>query len=308
MIGSGRVMGHGRELPHAGELLAIEAIDQTGLIVTSEGAFVRIFKVTPPNPLLMSAPEQDKTTAGFQRLVSQLRAEESLQIYIDARPVNLTQLLGDCRREVQASAGAVPERANADPMALAQWRLYAAMEESLRLHADRQAAVQVSCYVVVPFLPRQSVAQGGAGLGSARPAADRRAGAAGAGASPGGTRAAGSPGCAALRARGRGHAHRAARRRAGRASAVGEVQPHQGRQRPPDAPRATSRSWESSTPPPTATSLGRRRCACVSRSRSQASTSGPRTSMSSSTATWSRRSWWPTRPGARTWAGCTERC
>ena len=159
MIGSGRVMGHGRELPHAGELLAIEAIDQTGLIVTSEGAFVRIFKVTPPNPLLMSAPEQDKTAAGFQRLVSQLRTEESLQIYIDARPVNLTQLLADCRREVQASAGAVPERANADPMALAQWRLYAAMEESLRLHADRQAAVQVSCYVVVPFLPRQSVAK-----------------------------------------------------------------------------------------------------------------------------------------------------
>ena len=65
MIGSGRVMGHGRELPHAGELLAIEAIDQTGLIVTSEGAFVRIFKVTPPNPLLMSAPEQDKTRPAF---------------------------------------------------------------------------------------------------------------------------------------------------------------------------------------------------------------------------------------------------
>ena len=43
-----------RELPEAGELLAVEAIDRTGLIVTSEGAFVRIFRVVPPNPLLMS--------------------------------------------------------------------------------------------------------------------------------------------------------------------------------------------------------------------------------------------------------------
>ena len=147
--------------------------------------------------------------------------------------MNLTQLLADCRREVQASAGAVPERANADPMALAQWRLYAAMEESLRLHADRagrRAGLLLRGRAVPPAPERR---QGGAGLGSARPAADRRAGAAGAGASPGGTRAAGSPGCAALRARGRGNAHRAARRRAGRAAAVGEVQPHQGRQRPP---------------------------------------------------------------------------
>ena len=31
------------ELAQAGELLAVEAIDRTGLIVTSEGAFVRIF-------------------------------------------------------------------------------------------------------------------------------------------------------------------------------------------------------------------------------------------------------------------------
>ena len=82
-----------------------------------------------------------------------------MQIYIDARPVNLTQLLADCRREVQASAGPVPSVEDGDRLALARWRLYAAMEESLRLHADAQAAVQVSCYVVVPLVPRQTVAR-----------------------------------------------------------------------------------------------------------------------------------------------------
>ena len=54
-----------RELPEAGELLAVEAIDRTGLIVTSEGAFVRIFRVVPPNPLLMSAEERAKTRPPF---------------------------------------------------------------------------------------------------------------------------------------------------------------------------------------------------------------------------------------------------
>ena len=46
-----------------------------------------------------------------------------------------------------------------DPLALSRWRLHAALEESLRLHADSQAAVEVTHYVVVPFLPRQHVAR-----------------------------------------------------------------------------------------------------------------------------------------------------
>ena len=157
MIASRKARSSGGGLPQAGELLAIEAIDRTGLIVTSEGALVRIFRVTPRNPLLMSASERDKTAAAFQRVVSQLGAEETVQIYIDARPVNLAQLLADCRREVQASAGPVPSVEDGDRLTLARWRLYAAMEESLRLHADAQAAAQVSCYVVVPLPPRQNV-------------------------------------------------------------------------------------------------------------------------------------------------------
>ena len=149
------------ELAESGELLAVEAIDRTGLIVTSEGAFVRIFRVVPPNPLLMSSQERAKTAATFHRLISQLKAEETLQIYVDARPVNLAELLSECKREVEASAGPAPtaERPARDRIALAQWRLYAALEESLRLHADEQAAVQVSAYVVVPFTPRQTAAR-----------------------------------------------------------------------------------------------------------------------------------------------------
>ena len=80
MIAELRARGAGGRLPEAGELLAVEAIDRTGLIVTSEGALVRVFRVTPPNPLLMSASEREKTAGAFARLVSQLGAEETVQI------------------------------------------------------------------------------------------------------------------------------------------------------------------------------------------------------------------------------------
>jgi adenylylsulfate kinase-like enzyme len=149
-----------QELREAGELLGVEAIDRTGLVVTSEGAFVRIFRVMPVNPLLMSGEEREKAAAGFQRLISQLQADERIQVVVEGRPVNLEELLGECRREVEACAGPPPSRDTfRDPLALSRWRLFAALEEALRLHADQHAAVQVNHYVIVPFLPRQHVAR-----------------------------------------------------------------------------------------------------------------------------------------------------
>jgi hypothetical protein len=149
------------ELREAGELLGVEAVDRTGLVVTSEGAFVRIFRVAPVNPLLMSGEEREKAAGTFQRLISQLHSDERIQIVVEGRPVNLEELLGDFRQEVQACAGSPPscESAARDRLSLSRWRLYAALEESLRMHADSQAAVEVSHYVVVPFLPRQHVAR-----------------------------------------------------------------------------------------------------------------------------------------------------
>jgi TraG P-loop domain len=150
-----------RELREAGELLGVAAVDRTGLVVTSEGAFVRILRVAPVNPLLMSGEEREKIASTFQRLISQLRDEERIQIVVEGRPVNLAELVDESRREVEACAGPAPTRegSSRDGLALSRWRLHAALEESLRLHADSQAAVEVNHYLVVPFLPRQHVAR-----------------------------------------------------------------------------------------------------------------------------------------------------
>jgi len=142
-------------LPEAGELLAVEAIDHTGLVITSEGALARIISVTPPNPLILAQEEREQTAAAFCQLVSRLRPHQSIQFYIEARPVNLAEVLADCRREVETWSGEPPARGRGarDELALSRWRLYAGMEESLRQHADDQAAMDFAAYVVVPYLP-----------------------------------------------------------------------------------------------------------------------------------------------------------
>lgn len=149
------------KLAEAGDLLALEALDRTGVAVTSEGALVRILRVVPPNPLILSGEDRARIAAGFCHLVSRLRPDQSLQFYVEARPVNLEQLLAESRSEVSAWAGEAPsaDQPARDPLALSRWRLYGAMEESLRLHADDQAAVDFDAYVVVPYVPRGASAR-----------------------------------------------------------------------------------------------------------------------------------------------------
>lgn len=140
----------------AGDLLPVQAIDRTGLAITSEGAFVRVLQLTPPNPLILSSEERAHIARGYCRLVSRLRADQRLQFYVHSRPVNLNEILSDARAQVSHTSGPAPaslDHEGEDPLAMSRWRLYAAMEQSLRLHADEHAAVETSFYVVCPHVP-----------------------------------------------------------------------------------------------------------------------------------------------------------
>jgi TraG P-loop domain len=142
------------QMNEAGDLLPVEAIDRTGLAVTSDGAFVRILNVTPPNPLILSEQERAKIAHGYCRLVSQLTAGQNLQFYVESRPLPLAEILDDARREVECTAGPPPASLEGEEsLSLSRWRLYASMAESLRLHCDEQAAVRTSYYIVCPYVP-----------------------------------------------------------------------------------------------------------------------------------------------------------
>jgi ABC-type oligopeptide transport system ATPase subunit len=143
------------DLPEAGELLGLQALDRSGLAITNEGALVRIIKVRPPNPYMMSQHERAMMAQAFSQIISRLSVDQTLQFYVEARPVPLKAILENSRREVEAWAGPPPmrDRPARDALALSRWRGYAAMEEGMRLHADDQAALELSTYVVVPYRP-----------------------------------------------------------------------------------------------------------------------------------------------------------
>src|SRR2546430_9305054 len=71
--------------------------------------------------------------------------------YVDARPVRLGELLARGRAEVAEVQATLAHRSPS--RAEATGRLHQAHEESLRLHCQEQAAVAVSYYVIVPFVP-----------------------------------------------------------------------------------------------------------------------------------------------------------
>ena len=81
-------------------MLAVEALDRSGLLVTSEGALVRYLRVAPKNPLVMSDAERVQVSEAFGQLAWRVAAGQSLQFYVEAAPVKLDALLEHSRRDV----------------------------------------------------------------------------------------------------------------------------------------------------------------------------------------------------------------
>jgi hypothetical protein len=139
----------------AGELLPIEALTHDGLLIRSDGAFVRYLDVVPTNPLVLDAHGCARMTRGFTELLTRVPAGLSVQCYAQATPVSLEDLIARGRAETDAATE--PLLASDDPLKQAQGRalrrLAACTEESLEVHAEDQAAVDVRYALVVPWHP-----------------------------------------------------------------------------------------------------------------------------------------------------------
>ena len=136
------------EPAQSGELLEVVALDRNGVLVTTDGALVRVVEVTPRNPRVMGVDAQERVAEGLATMVGRLRVGESLQFYVDATPVLLDDVVAGQREEIaRALTHHAPEAA------AALGRLADAHEASLREHASRQAAVRFRTYVVVPYIP-----------------------------------------------------------------------------------------------------------------------------------------------------------
>jgi hypothetical protein len=148
----GRLKPNAGERQQAGDLCPIEAIDREGLVVTREGALVRVLRAAPKNPLVMGPAEREQIGRAFGQLTSRLRAGQSMQFYVEAAPVRLDDLLAQSHGEASRAWSALID---APDRAAALRRLHDAMRESLERHCGEQAAVDVAYYAVVPYVPDQ---------------------------------------------------------------------------------------------------------------------------------------------------------
>lgn len=131
----------------SGDLLDVVALDRCGVLVTGEGALVRVVAVTARNPRVMGDDERLRVSRGFAAMVGRLKAGQSLQFYVEGAPLLLGDVLRAGRDEVDRALGdQPPERA------AALRRLAAGHEQSIVQHSCEQAAVDFRAYVVVPFL------------------------------------------------------------------------------------------------------------------------------------------------------------
>src|SRR5216684_1036412 len=146
---------------YAGDWLPIEALGRDGLLVRSDGAFVRYLEVTPTNPLVLSDADCVELSRSFGQVVSRVPARMNATFYVEATPLPVGQLLEEVQRDVDAHADRLDRQAaesggDAGGLAARAAALRAlsdAEQISLAEHAEAQAAVEVRYYVLVPYMP-----------------------------------------------------------------------------------------------------------------------------------------------------------
>lgn len=141
--------------------LGVLEVGEDGLLVRSDGLYVRYLEVEPVNPLVRSEQACEQIADALGGVLGRLQAGQSVQLYVDARPVAVEELVERERAEVQRAAASVEAQARdgadggdvKDGVAEAMRELGAAVEDSLRTHCDAVAAVSMRYVVVAPWRP-----------------------------------------------------------------------------------------------------------------------------------------------------------
>jgi hypothetical protein len=139
--------------PCAARLLGVAAIEPDGLVVRVDGTLVRYLQVAPVNPLVLDPTEAERVSAAFAQVTSRLGSGESLQLYADARPLDIEEALAVESHRCELAAGAAVE-AGEDELARALRRLGAAQEDSLRAATATVAPPRLRYLVICPWRTR----------------------------------------------------------------------------------------------------------------------------------------------------------
>jgi hypothetical protein len=139
----------------AADLLGVAAIEQNGLLVREDGAYVRYLEVGSVNPLVVDQAEGERISAAFGQLAARLPDRQSLQLYVQGTPLDLEDVLAEETHRCEQAAGAA-EDIGEHERARAIRRLGIAQEQSIRVNALSVAPVRLRYLVICPWQPARA--------------------------------------------------------------------------------------------------------------------------------------------------------
>lgn len=155
------------QAPAAGDLLDLAALDRDGVFVRCDGTLVRIFEVIPINPEVLAEDRREIMIDGLGKVLAHLDAGASLQIYAEASPVQVPDLLAGIHARLEAAISTqTAERA------VAMRELAGAYQQTLKTQAIDNTAVRLRVYLIAPH-QITSLASAGVDWAAMRPGAHK---------------------------------------------------------------------------------------------------------------------------------------
>lgn len=140
-----------------GPLVPVAALEPDGLIVTTEGRYVRALECRRvPNPITASDDALQRIVAGWGRLCGQIPDRQALSFIVQTDPLPIGDALIADRAKVDAAV-ANDLRAGRDRLAVVRRRLLAAQTDTVHAAADSLAASTARYFVVVAWTPDRAL-------------------------------------------------------------------------------------------------------------------------------------------------------
>lgn len=136
----------------AADLLQVAAITPEGLLIRQDSIYVRYLNAGTVNPLTLDPEECERVSAAFAQLAARLPARQSLQLYVQAVPLDVEAILAEEAFRCEQAAGAAIE-AGEPARAAAIRRLGEAQEQSIRVSAANVAPLKQRFLLICPWRP-----------------------------------------------------------------------------------------------------------------------------------------------------------
>jgi type IV secretory system conjugative DNA transfer VirD4/TraG family protein len=141
-----------RRSGQAAGLLPVGAISPDGLLITSTGSYVRYLQTGTVNPFVIDPPECERITGAFAQIAARLPDRQSLQLYADARPLQVQEMLAVERGRCEQAAGHAQDDGLTERAAAIR-ALGDAYEHSIACTARELAPLQMRFLVICPWRP-----------------------------------------------------------------------------------------------------------------------------------------------------------